>query len=1130
MKDPYYRQILEGLAGRLDGQFFENSVSALLMDAYPSLVPVYGGGDGGMDGAIADGEGETFPLIVTTAHDVIGNLTRNLNSLLTSGRDRRRVVFATSQALTPLRRRNLEIRAREKGFTLVQIHDRRDIAGRLYRDSRQALDLLGITGEPPALSSLPESRRILREGLELRGRESDLQWLRDTVGDRLIVGQPGAGKTYLLSQLVQEGSALFLASEDERKVAEAYRDLKPKIILVDDAHADPDRLSRLRRWRAEIGGDFELVAATWPGGEDAVAQALGEIPSASVRRLELLTRKEILEILRDLGIREADDSPYLRQLVDQAANKPGLAVTLGSLWLRGEWRDVLRGEAMRRSLVPTLERLLGLDPSGLLACFGLGGDRGLEMKVVAEFLGISLEEIHRKVTIASQGGVLRVHKEVGLSVEPEALRSALLQKVFFTPPALSVEALLERVPHLADAAQTLVNSAVRGVEVPDALLRDLLPRAKATDAWRAYARLGESQAGWVLETYPEEFSRVALDVLPAAPEPAIRRLLEDAVRAEGPLHSQPLHPLRVLQEWMQEIVDSQGWVQESLRRRRQVVEEATSFLVDHPKDAGIARWAVSLALSPRFSSAKRTVAGDRVNFQWREFPSFALAPLGDLWQRGRKIFSEIDPESWRRLRESLLHWLRPSPESGEDKVEGLALRKAFAGRILTDLKPLAVGKVGLAVSMVDLAKKAGLHLEFDLDPDFRVLFPGDPIGKSYKEIRRKQLAKARELGQSWATKPPEEVVERLGGLQREARLWGHGSFGKVPEFWRGLAEEATAPEEFLAAVLGRSELCLGMKYLLDQIFIRPRSRWESLLIAALQTERYAQDVVGAVLSLGEPPADLLDLALTEADPRIVEDICSLKRVSLPLLRCLLDHSRQAVALAAAIGEWLCDPKGAVREEVRSRWHRVLAQANLEWVKEASSSSDAYWLQEIFRQDGDLAGAWLRGQMNRPVEEQVRLSAEEDLVQAAVSALDQMGRGFLLEELKDRPLTFEILPALIGSSSDLYHRLLGRHDLKKYHLLPLRGIFPAEGWIAMARIAIEAGYKAKDLAEVSLFGASPYVSFGVPHSQQWLEAFTELEGHDDPRMREVARHGVAIAGKGVDEAARARREAEITGRF
>lgn len=276
-QDPHFRAILEGLAGHLDPQAFEECVVDLLRDAYPALAGVHGGSDAGMDGAIADGRGEPYALIVTTSKNVLDNLTRSLESRRAAEDTRGKVVVATSEALTPKRRSNLQRRARELGYVLVQIFDRRDIAARLYGDPGWTERLLGITGEPPALSALPRTRRPLRH-LEPVGREGDLEWLRGAEGDRLVVGEPGSGKTFLLFQMVQERRGLFLASGDDARFAAACREQRPEMVLVDDAHRHPERLERLRQIRHDICGDFLIVATSWKVAREDVADALGGCP------------------------------------------------------------------------------------------------------------------------------------------------------------------------------------------------------------------------------------------------------------------------------------------------------------------------------------------------------------------------------------------------------------------------------------------------------------------------------------------------------------------------------------------------------------------------------------------------------------------------------------------------------------------------------------------------------------------------------------------------------------------------------------------------------------------------------------------------------------------------------------
>src|SRR5690554_5434085 len=104
LRDPFYGDIIRGLTQKLDHELFERAAASLLRDTFTGLVPIRGGTDHGMDGAIADGKGTPFPLVSTTDDDAIGNLRKSLSSYLANEGTRRRVVFATPRHLTPARR------------------------------------------------------------------------------------------------------------------------------------------------------------------------------------------------------------------------------------------------------------------------------------------------------------------------------------------------------------------------------------------------------------------------------------------------------------------------------------------------------------------------------------------------------------------------------------------------------------------------------------------------------------------------------------------------------------------------------------------------------------------------------------------------------------------------------------------------------------------------------------------------------------------------------------------------------------------------------------------------------------------------------------------------------------------
>lgn len=184
--DPFYKEILDALANISDGNLFQRCAASLLAPIYPTLLHIEGGSDAGMDGAFFC-EGKNGYFICTISPGVIENFTKNVLSHQKTGDDRKQVLVATSQELSTRKRASLRARAKKLGISIVDDpYDRTNIAELLYHDPRWCKALLGLSGQPSALSPfLP--RRLARPDLTSVGRERELKWLITTPGDRLVV-------------------------------------------------------------------------------------------------------------------------------------------------------------------------------------------------------------------------------------------------------------------------------------------------------------------------------------------------------------------------------------------------------------------------------------------------------------------------------------------------------------------------------------------------------------------------------------------------------------------------------------------------------------------------------------------------------------------------------------------------------------------------------------------------------------------------------------------------------------------------------------------------------------------------------------------------------------------------------
>jgi len=1125
LRDPFYAQILKALEDLPpeQGPLFEECMADVLESRFPGLVPITGGSDAGMDGAVPHGEGEPFPLVCTVGTDVVGNLTKSLRSSLEHGSSPTgRVVLATSRRLTPQRLRTLRERARELGFVPVQIFEQRAVANLLYRSPKWARDLLALTGEPPALSVLPRTRRPLLE-VELVGRDRDLMELRKFRGDLVLLGQPGSGKTFLLHALAREGWGLFVASRDVASILNAWREQRPPRLIVDDAHANLELLTELRHARSSANASFAIVATSWPGEREAVKAAMGgTLPPKLIRQLELLTRNEILKVYERVGVVAVPE--VLRWLVDQAGNKPGLAVTLGSLFLQGDWERIRNAEALENDIVFRLSELVGRNVREVLGVFAVGGDAGMRLDDVAHFLNWSRADARSIAVGLGAGGVI---SDVGgrLAVWPRPLRSALLRSVFFTGGySLPYDEAFDRAPDPSAAVEALADAALLGAAVPTEDLRRRVAAHGSSDSWAALARRSIADGRWVMAEHTGRMARIAPALLQTVPEEAVFRLLVEAEAELKPSLAARSDCLKALKQWLGSPRD---W-RRAAERRRAVARQAVRYR-ERGGNSIVATRAAALALSPTMEGTSLDPgAGDRLTIEWALLPAEQLREIASLWLVVRPLFQELDGQIWAQLTNAIWSWMHPAYAARGNAVsaEQQDVMTAFSRQVLEDLAQTAHFSVGVGAELQRLGEQATAALTIKSDPTFEILFPSAAKSLDGDGQRRERNRIAVEsLAESWSSRRPETVAEDLRRYEAEAAGVKHrwprqtpllvtrmAALVADPSAWArsfsatGLAGDLVEP--FAAkAVADRAP---GWTVLLAEQLHQPNTSWSALLIA-LQ-ERLPQDLDVEVV---ENARNALPLVETMA-----------LRGELPEWRLagLLGMDDWQLALAAAVGEWLAEPRGKVRPTLLGSWRRAVLRArSREYGDDSRVEQTQYWLGEILREDADLAFDWIKERLRDP--DLPIVDDEGGTFAMAIGTLDAARRRSLIPHLPTVDALISLLPMLVGRDASVYKVVLQRSDLVQYHLCPLTGC-PDAAWAGLARIAMEYGYPATEVAAASFWASHSWWGDGIDYWKKWQAGFQELAESNDRNLVQVAEYGLRLAAERVLEGERHKREREL----
>ncbi len=1125
-RDPLYTQIISGLSQSLDSELFEQCAADLLRSDYPKLVPVCGGGDSGFDGAIADSQGEPAPLIVTTAEDAIRNLTRNLKRYNEQDGKRRWTVFVTSRRLTPRKRGNLFVRANELGFVLEQVYDQEAIANLLYDSPRWCKELLGLSGSPSALSHIPKTARLPIPGQRLIGRDNEFKWLLRTEGDKLIVGQPGSGKTCILYQLAAQDRGLFVVSEEKTAVANAIREERPPAVFVDDAGGKLELIADLVHLRRTTCAEFSIVAACWPGDSDHVSQKL-DLGQVRPRDLPLLTRDEIVAVVKQAGLAGPND--LVRYIVDQAVGLPGLAIMLARFYLQEVVGEVLPGDILKRHFLQFMKPKLKEDAEAILAGFSVGGESGIEMDTVARALGFSLPEVRKTLIRLATGGVIVDSPHVqssysfsnarAVAVQPATLRHALVRDVFFGKsvplPKRILDQLIDQAHSSADVAETLMGASVCGGDVPEALLQGVVEKAGDGETYRRYVSIGPRQALWALQQHPESLLVVGEHALSSAPVEVIPLLLEAAITKRQLLHQGDSEPMHFIKRWA---LSGKPGTGEALNRRRIVLEAAIRWLIKGG-DVDVAVCAACIAVSPAYEAFTTDPgAGNTLITSSGLLAPYEIRHLRSLWTEFLTVITGRDDFSWDSIFRVLHSWAYPSSllPSSEEEIHA-ETRHAIAEvavAVVGALSKMAQGKSAVLQRLKGYIDVTGAEVDLQIN-EVMTLFCPDTNGQDWRAAPRSRERKLSELANKWHTRPPEQVVTELTDIAQEASQAGFQTHVYMKKFYEKLSRLVENSVPWCWALICQNANADYVAPFLQLAVANNVTGWPEVAFTCL--ERVGFQGLAVRLALEEPDLDSelfsSAFALVTHFTAHVEDLCMRGLVPMSVLRLMLEHEDRGVAIGAARGEWRSEPNGRVRESIAEAWRvAVIRHGTNEW-----------FIAQAFKLDSGLAESWLLAKMQDDPGSYYSLNPRntDGTLSVAVQVQNANSQTSLLSKLAEHTtrqqqsiLWYRDLTALIvGDIPALQRQLLEDVRLKEYHLAPLRRhtregkhlVFDSS-WERFALLAFEAGYTAEQIFAATcprLFSWSGPLSalYAI-----WADDFKELFLHEKHVIRQVGELG------------------------
>ncbi|MEO1618907.1 MAG: SMEK domain-containing protein [Planctomycetota bacterium] len=897
-------------------------------------------------------------------------------------------------------------------------------------------------------------------GTTLFERETCVGEILKAKEDCLVTGQPGVGKTAVLSVVLSRSDGWFVKSGNRAELTSELKRVDPMIVAVEDAHGQTELLRTLRSLRQEHSLGFRIVCDCWPMQVDDLRAEL-HLTAESIHVLGPISNKAVIQMAKDRGISGPDR--FFHHLVRQSMGFPGRAAMLLQCCESGDQADIqdfFTGESMARWIKRFVLRNSDRESLDVLACLSLGRERGMSLSFVSEYLELSIRRVETIVAGFSASGLIEQSNWGGLVVHPYAIRPILIRDYFFSVPRRSLEFFVKRWQTTSTVAMAAVDAYCVGAKVPIHELFELADRADSHEVWDRLAAAEDDLADMVLDRRPDVFDGSWHTFLDRTPERSIELLIQRKPPPRAPHNNQPEADCQAVESWAK-----RGYPEEKAVPRRRIVLDAISNQLSHGTSAEQAYRFLPCALSPEYRNTGQSAEDFDTFMLWSGLlPTSDLKELHSFWDHVRDLLMRYPPSDWTGIVDAMKEWLWPSVSGSVNDAQREQLRLS-AQTVLPLLAELCKSEPAAVTEVRRLAEYHRVAIEVEVPVEYATLFPSEPVyersSDSHKTFLTDCYERAVELGVKWSRLPPAEVMEIVRCYELCAKRLGQSYPNFCDVVAMTIARESEQVGGWIDAAFDADvDSIVVLKFLLEAVH-RTEPDCEQRLERALTSDKYQGDSICLLLAeIPNLPERLVNQAIMLAPPYAQVLFVSALRneISPTHYLDLLNHEDEKLRGMIASGIWGQANSAPEKADIYDPWLKaIIMNCNREHV-----------LIEVFAAEPMVKQRWIE-HWSKNVESPFRSHREHEVVEAACKDVPVEDRSRLVANVHEEASLRDLLiKHLVGDNTDVFAALLKLENLGEAKLHPLRRM-PDQTWERFAAEALDAGFSESDIARASGLG-------------------------------------------------------------